>query len=161
MPIQSLFDQRRIHVKRARLDVDKHRPGSSMNDVSGGGKERVGNSQHFIARTHSERPQSEQDRIRTRGASNAVAGIAIGRNFSFQPGYRFAQNKSLIVADTSDFGGNFFADRGVLGLEVEQYDGFHACGRGVKRYVFRIVHQSHGHLVLVRCATLSPFASGG
>ena len=57
------FEQRRIHVVRARIDVDEDRPGADQRDHLGGREERERHRDDFVARPDIERHQRDQQRV--------------------------------------------------------------------------------------------------
>jgi hypothetical protein len=116
----------RADVERVRLDVDEHGRRTDVVDRSRRREERERRRDHLVAPPHVECSQRKQQRV---GATRAPDGVPRVRQLgqrSLECGDRLAEDEQLRIHHAHRGRDDIVADRGVLGLEVEQGNG-HAC----------------------------------
>ena len=105
------------HVERHRIDVGQHRRGANARDAAGGGEERIGRGDDFVARTDAERHQRGEDRVgagryadrvghaELRGSSRSSASTSAPRM------KRWLSHTRVMAASTSSRSGAYCAVR--------------------------------------------------
>ena len=89
----------RINRVGTRIDIDKYRPRSDARNGRPGSKKRKGHGDYFVTGFDIQGHQSEQQRVRARGAANSVFYVCVSGNLVLQRFDFGAQSKLLRVND--------------------------------------------------------------
>ena len=119
--LHGLAQQIRIDVVRLLVNVHENRNGAHARNSAGRRKESIWRGDDFIARTDFESQQGQQQRVRTRGATDRVSSPAISSDFALEAGDLLAQDKLLRVDDPQNLRQNLCANLPVLGFQLEEW----------------------------------------
>ena len=112
-----------VDVVGLRVDVDEDRLGAGAGDGAGGGEEGVGRGDHFVARPDVLGHQADQQGVAAGGDGDGVRAAAVRGQLGLALGHGRAEDALLALQHGVDGRADFVADRGVLGLQVEQRNG--------------------------------------
>jgi hypothetical protein len=114
------LDRTRVEQARLRIDVDENRTGSGEQDRLDSGDEGERRRDHLVARPDPGCAEDELDRRRAVRGADAVADVAVRRERLLELGDLRALDEPSVREHPGDRSLELLADRGVLGVEVEQ-----------------------------------------
>ncbi len=118
-----VFDQIRIEVVGARVDVDEHRCGAEQGDRLGGGDEAEGGGDDLVAGADLQRHQGHDQGVGAARGRDAVANADIVGQPFLHLADLGAEDVLAVVHDRGDAPVEIFADQGLLGFEVDELNG--------------------------------------
>lgn len=118
------FEQRRVEVVGARIDVDIHRLGTEYGDGFGGGDVGEARGDDLVAVGHAHRHLGDLQGVGAVGAGDAVLGADEGGELFFQFGHFGAEDVLAVGQHALDAGVDLVLDAGLLGFEVAEFDHF-------------------------------------
>src|SRR5712692_2042420 len=126
------FEQRRVEVERAGLDVREHRARTQHADDPRSRNERKRGDNHFVAAADPANAQRQQQRIGARGDADTEPPAAVARQFLLERRPVRAQDELLRADYVVNRGADFVRDGGGLRPQVNQRDGLNSfAGRWV------------------------------
>jgi len=133
------FEQRRVEVVGARIDVDIHRLGTEYGDGLGGGDVGEARGDDLVAVGHADCHLGDLQGVGAVGAGDAVLGADKGGELFFQFGHFGAKDVLAMGQHALDASVDLVLDAGLLGFEVAEFDHFYwasdllglRCGEGV------------------------------
>ena len=117
-----------IDVAGVRLDVDEHRPRPEQHDHLSSRDEGERRRDDLIARFHVERHQRDEQRLGAGSDGDAVLRAGVRGELRLELGDFRAEDVLPVVEHLLDAGVDRFAQRAVLGLEVDEVQGQSSCG---------------------------------
>ena len=117
-----------IDVEGHRVDVDEPRRRADARDAAGGGEEREGRGDDFVAGADRRAPSASRGshRCPTTWRPRRV-DADLPRQLALERVDLGAEDEALAVADARDGGEDLLADRPVLRLEIEERDHCHCA----------------------------------
>ena len=116
------FEQRRVEIVGARVDVDIHRLGAKHGDGFGGGDVGEARGDDLIAVGHADRHLGDLQGVGAVGAGDAVLGADKGGELFFQLGHFGAEDVLAVGQHALDAGVDLVLDAGLLGFEVAEFN---------------------------------------
>ena len=120
---QLSIDAGGIEIQGAGIDIGKHGARAGPHNGAGRGEETEGGGDDGVAGLNSGRGQREPQGIGSGSAADGGGGAGEGGDFALQRLHLLAQNEMLRITNPFDGGQDFFANRRVLPLQVEQRHG--------------------------------------
>lgn len=126
------FEQGRVNVVGARVDVHIHRLGPEQGHGLSGGDVSKAGGDNFVARAYAQRHLGDLQRVGAVGHGDAVLGAGVGGQLFFQVGHFRAQNVLAVVEYALNAFVNLSLQALVLGFEVDEFhgSGFRLDGSG-------------------------------
>ncbi len=118
------FEQRRVEVVGARIDVDIHRLGTEYGDGLGGGDVGEARGDDLVAVGHADCHLGDLQGVGAVGAGDAVLGADKGGELFFQFGHFGAKDVLAVGQHALDASVDPVLDAGLLGFEVAEFDHF-------------------------------------
>lgn len=118
------FEQRRVEVVGARVDVDVHRLGAEHGDGFGGGDVGEARGDDFVAVGDAHGHLGDLQGVGAVGAGDAVLGAYEGGELFFQLRHFGAEDVLAVGQHALDAGVDLVLDAGLLGFEVAEFDHF-------------------------------------
>ena len=118
------FEQRRVEIVGARVDVYIHRLGAEHGDGFGGGDVGEARGDDLVAVGYAHRHLGDLQGVGAVGAGDAVLGADEGGELFFQLGHFGAEDVLAVGQHALDAGVDLVFDAGLLGFEVAEFDHF-------------------------------------
>ena len=109
-----------VDVERRGIDIHQHGPGADARDAAGGGEERIGRGDDFVAGTDVERHQRREERVGAGRHADRVRHAEPCGELAFERLDFGAEDEALAVAHARDGREHFVAKRRVLRGEIEK-----------------------------------------
>jgi hypothetical protein len=130
------FQQGRVQVVGAGINVHIHRLGAQQGHGFGGGNVGKAGGDDFIARANAQRHLGNLQRIGTVGHGDAVLGAGIGAELFFQLGHFGAQDVLAVVQHALDARVYVCLQALVLAFEVDEVHGFSSGVNGLTQAIW-------------------------
>src|ERR1700731_2672857 len=165
-----LFKPGRVHRVGGLVNIDKHRPSSTVSNGLGSGHKCIGNGDYFVARSYAMRQERQPKRFCSTADADSVPTSTIRRKIRLELFDERSASKGAAVNHPADRAVKLRPERGVVRIKVEKwYSNMHLVSLWFRRdscaFSYRYPTQKSGSgtngCSVQRFATQLPAASSG
>src|SRR6266404_5166670 len=116
-----LFKPGRIHRVGGLVNIDKHRPSSTVSNGLGSGHKCIGNGDYFVARSYAMRQERQPKRFCSTADADSVATSTIRRKIRLELFDERSAGKGAAVNHLADRAVKLRPERRVVSVKVEKW----------------------------------------